>query len=456
MKRLITLISLAVCVIYTPAMAGDVEVSGEIRVRPEMQNNYDFNKNVSDNKEFTGQRTRVNFKAGGDDAFGFVQLQDARYWGQNTGLDLSNWEAPPAPNSVASSRGLESVDMHQGYLQVNSLFGLPVGLRAGRQELAYGSQRLLGHLGWQDNARAHDAYKLMVGLGDLGSIDVIKAKQSEKNVSGNSTSDGDLDGIYAMLKVAGLNLDAYYLRWQTELYHNADATATPPVSEWLGGRNVSTMGVRVAGKAGPADYTIEYVIQGGDWGVSKTDASKIVAQDASAMSIAAGFTPMEGTRAGFEYNTGSGDAKDSADTHGTFVFPNHTNHAHYGYMDLFSWGNMNDIAVKLETNQMGIKIQFDYHILSLAQATDDWLNVVGTGALMTANCVDADGAPIAECKETDAGSEIDITVAKGLTESTKLVVGYSMFTPGAAVKERKGSKAVDGADWGYAMFTFAF
>ncbi|MDH5542418.1 MAG: alginate export family protein [Nitrospinota bacterium] len=452
MKRLITMISLAVCVIYTPAMAGDVEISGEIRVRPEMKNNYDFNAKTSDNKEFTGQRTRVNFKTGGDDAMGFVQLQDSRYWGQSNGFDLQTGTSQP--NSVSDGREGEAVDIHQAYFQVNNLAGLPVSLKAGRQELVYGSQRLLGHLGWQDNARAHDAYKLMVNLGDLGQVDVIKAKQDENNVSGNSTSDVDLDGLYAMLKVAGLNLDAYFLRWQTEMT-DAGAPDADTGIQYSGGRNVSTMGVRVAGKAGPADYTIEYALQGGDWGVS-ADGSKIVAQDASAMSIAAGFAPMEGTRAGIEYNTGSGDAKDSADTHGTFVFPNHTNHAHYGHMDFFSWGNMNDIAVKLETKQMGMTIKFDYHMLSLAQATDDWLNVVGTGALMPAKCFDANDDPIAECKETDAGSEIDITVAKGLTESTKLVVGYSMFTPGAAVKERKGSKAVDGADWGYAMFIYNF
>ena len=447
MKRLITLISLAVCVVSTSVWAGDVEVSGEIRVRPEMKNNYDFNSATSDNKEFTGQRTRVNFKTGGDDAMGFVQLQDARYWGQSNGFDQQT--SATYPNSVSDGREGEAVDIHQAYLQINNLAGLPVSLKAGRQELVYGSQRLLGHLGWQDNARAHDAYKLMVNLGDLGQIDIIKAKQDENNVSGNSTSDVDLDGIYAMLKAAGQAIDVYYLRMQTEL-------SDPAGAGYTGGRNVSTMGVRVAGKAGPADYTIEYVLQGGDWSVNPTDASKLVTQDASAMSIAAGFTPMEGTRAGIEYNTGSGDAKDSADTHGTFVFPNHTNHAHYGHMDMFSWGNMNDIAIKLQTKQMGMTIKLDYHMLSLAQATDDWLNVVGTGALMTADCVDAAGDPIAECKETDAGSEIDITVAKGLTESTKLVVGYSMFTPGAAVKERKGSKAVDGADWGYAMFIYNF
>ncbi|MDQ6969711.1 MAG: alginate export family protein [Mariprofundus sp.] len=42
------------------------------------------------------------------------------------------------------------------------------------------------------------------------------------------------------------------------------------------------------------------------------------------------------TRLGVEYDYSSGDATPTTGNHKTFVFPFHTNHAHYGEMDFFS------------------------------------------------------------------------------------------------------------------------
>ena len=401
----------------------EVNVSGELRVRPEMRDNADFNSDKDDKKAFWGSRTRVNVDVKVDDSTSAkIVLQDARYWGE-------------LADNVSSGREKEAVDIYEGYFQNNSIGGTPLGIKLGRQALVYGNQRLLGHLGWQDNARTHDALKLMLNLGKV-KVDLFTSKEKEDGlVPSDEFNDQDLNGAYAMVAVGeGISLDVYALQWKTS-GANDDGARTK-------GHNIMTMGALAKGKVGPIDAAVEFVLQSGDWNATQT-------QEASALSVAAGFNTdaLGGSRIGVEYNTGSGDDNKSDGTHKTFVFPYHTNHAHYGHMDYFSWGNMQDIAVKLETKAIpGFVVKLDYHMLSLMEANDDWLNVVGTKVFK---------APVDGSTSVEAGNEIDLTVVKGVTPNWKLVGGYSMFMPGKAAEERSGGKA-DTSTWGYLMSIFTF
>jgi hypothetical protein len=155
------------------------------------------------------------------------------------------------------------------------------------------------------------------------------------------------------------------------------------------------------------------------------------------------------TRIGAEYDYGSGDDKADAATHKTFVFPFHTNHGHYGYMDFFSWGNMKDTKLMVTTKPMDGKstLEIAYHIFELDQAKDTWYNVVGTGTLFAAA-----GAKT----KTDAGTELDLTVTYPYNPALKLIAGYSYFAPGDTVKERTSNTSPDNATWGFAMAVLAF
>ncbi|MDH5510579.1 MAG: alginate export family protein [Nitrospinota bacterium] len=401
----------------------EVTVSGELRVRPEMRDNSDFNADNDDKKGFWGSRTRINVNAKVDDnTSAKIVLQDARYWGE-------------LANNVQSGREKEAVDIYEGYFQTNSIGGTPVGVKLGRQALVYGDQRMLGHLGWQDNARTHDALKLMVDLGKV-KIDLFTSKEKEDAMAvSDELNDSDLNGAYATIGLAeGLNLDVYVLQWKTS-GANAEGARTK-------GHNVMSMGALAKAKFGAIDASAEFVVQSGDWNATQTQA-------ATAMSVTAGLNTdaLGGSRIGVEFNTGSGDDNPSDGEHKTFVFPYHTNHAHYGHMDYFSWGNMQDIAVKLQTKAVpGFLIKLDYHMLALMEANDDWLNVVGTGVFKKA----VDGSTA-----TEAGTEIDLTVVKALMPNWKLVGGYSMFMPGKAAEDRSGGKA-DTSTWGYLMSIFTF
>ncbi len=88
---------------------------------------------------FTTQRTRLGlgynnskFKVG-------LQIQDVRYWGQTAQL--------------AQSDGATTT-IHQAWAEV--MFSEKFSLKAGRMELVYDDQRILGSVNWAQQARSHD------------------------------------------------------------------------------------------------------------------------------------------------------------------------------------------------------------------------------------------------------------------------------------------------------------
>jgi hypothetical protein len=237
-------------------------------------------------------------------------------------------------------------------------------------------------------------------------------------------------GTYSFAPKSGI--DAYFINW----HHNQNAASGK-------GRNINTFGTRLFGKWNGFDATAEAVFQTGTW-------ANGVSQRASAYAVKAGYTfAMWKTRFGVEYDYSPGDDKTNAATHKNFVFPFHTNHAHYGEMDRFSWANMRDLRISLKTSPVqGLAFIGNAHLLYLAEARGDWLNVVGTGNIFA-------GAP--GFTQTKAGTEIDLKlvykadVIKGL----KLVALYGIFNPGAAVSERNGGKA-DAAKFSYVLANYKF
>jgi hypothetical protein len=110
----------------------NVEVGGGIRIRG---NWYDFDDSLAE-VAFVEQRTRLNFKADfTDNVSTFIEVDNYGNWGTDfrsdyfTGLD---------------GAGGGDVALYQAYIDVKEMWGTPLNLRVGRQEVALGSQWLLG------------------------------------------------------------------------------------------------------------------------------------------------------------------------------------------------------------------------------------------------------------------------------------------------------------------------
>jgi len=406
--------------------AAEWTVSSDLRERYQSFNNFDFNSAVgNDTWEFD---SRLYLKAKGDFGNGlsvFLQPQ---------AIVIKN-------NTVANgTQDFSQADLYQAYLQYN--LG-DFAVKAGRQTLVYGDQRLLGHLGWKDVSRTFDGVKGMYHGGPV-KLDVFAVHPADIGLMTPSTTspqgkslvtweDRRLIGVYGTYAVAPKSgVDAYYINW----HHNQQAAVGK-------GRNLNTFGTRLFGKWNGFDGTAEAVFQRGTWTTG-------VSQSASAYAVKAGYTVgFWKTRLGVEYDFSPGDDKTNAATHKNFVFPFHTNHKHYGEMDRFSWGNMKDLRFSLKTSPVdGLTFKGDVHLLSLDKSQGDWLNVVGTGTLFA-------GAPT--YTSTKAGTEIDLKLVYKVAaiKGLKLVGLYGLFNPGAAVRERNGGIA-DNASFGYLIAQYVF
>src|SRR3989304_121460 len=202
--------SLDIRPVYSAEVA--TSVSGELRLRPEYRDNADFNKDAADTQSFYGQRVRLGVNASiNSDLSGFIQLQDTRNWGEEGG-------------TASFTDGSEKLDIHQANVTLRNINGSPLSLKVGRQELAYGDQRLVGSPGWRNRGRAFDTIKLSYATG-IADIDFWTAKVVENNgctdgvtppcpVPSKGDNNTDFYGIYSTFKsslIPGSNLQAYLL-----------------------------------------------------------------------------------------------------------------------------------------------------------------------------------------------------------------------------------------------------
>jgi hypothetical protein len=90
---------------------------------------------------FTLLRARLGLEASlGKGAKVFLQVQDARTFGEEA-------------STVDASA--DRLDLHQGWLELTRPTGaLELVLRAGRQELTLGNERLIGPVGWSNTGRS--------------------------------------------------------------------------------------------------------------------------------------------------------------------------------------------------------------------------------------------------------------------------------------------------------------
>lgn len=403
MKRIIlSVFAAAVTAAWVvPANAGDVTFSGEYRVRGEYVDNQDRVNATDDKGDFWGQRVRLTANAKAtDDVSAKITLQDTRVWG---GTD------------VLSNFGANDTDLHEAYLNVNGIFGLPVDLRAGRQELAYGDQRLIGSFGWSNHGRAFDGIKLSHNS-DAVNVDVFSMVVDELGngtgagfPTGATTGMGDLtlNGLYATLKqlVPNNTVDAYLLHTN---FKGTDSSRY-------------TLGARLKGAAAGVDYTAEGAYQFG-----KTNADVDIA--AYAFAVKAGYTlptPMK-IRIGAEYDFATGADDNAAETEAfDNLYP--TNHNHFGIADVVnSWSDIQAWSINASAD-LNEKTKVTVAYWDFTEQEDEA----------------ADG--------DDLGSEIDIVVTHKYNNNLKFEVGAARFMPG----DLAGAND-DARDWAYLQITANF
>ncbi|GMW03754.1 MAG: hypothetical protein AMXMBFR84_48880 [Candidatus Hydrogenedentota bacterium] len=226
-----------------------------------------FDDDQSNDFNMIEQRTRLNFKADfTNDVSAFIELDSYDIWGED--FRSQNWVTGFDNRAVSNN----DVEVYQAYIEANEMFGYPLRLRIGRQEMALGSEWLIGT---NDTAAlfqglSFDAIRLSYAT-DVFSVDAFMAKLADTTPL---EQDGDVDlyGVYASyLGLEDIVIDAYwlYVRDARRLNDTNFIAPLEAVEDLLGldnydATNLHTVGLRGAGTIGNFDFEAEVAYQFGE------------------------------------------------------------------------------------------------------------------------------------------------------------------------------------------------
>lgn len=450
MKRiLLSVFAAALTAAYVvPADAADVTLSGQYRLRGEYRNDADFNGNVNDHTDSWGQRVRLTADAKAtDDTSIKITLQDTRTWGAST-----NTNGGPALTDTGNT-----LDFHESYVNINNLFGAPVSLRAGRQQLSYGDGRLVANANWSNNDRSFDALKFTYTSAPVN-VDLFTSKVRD---SGTTSTDQDFTGIYATVKAIPNNtLDLYvlWLRDGLQSGNNAFGWGTTIGNTAITGgidsaQSLYTYGARLKGAVAGLDYTLELPLQSGS--VDTRTTSYNLKGWAAAAKLGYTLPTPTKVRLGLEYDYASGDNDASNNDIKTFmgVFP--STHDKIGIMDIQAWRNVKALGLTASADVTEkLNIGAGLWNLHLAQKHDAWYADANWDTTPT-------GLRAASATETNSsiGNELDLTATYKYNSAVTAEVGYSHLFSGKFIKDRINATAnsdKQDQDWAYMMLTANF
>jgi hypothetical protein len=309
-----------------------------------------------------------------------------------------------------------------------------IAARVGRQELAYGEQRLVGHVSWLNTARTFDGARVTV-RGARTSVDVFGASvvrilDQEFDTSGGGNR---FYGAYATTTalVPQASVEPY-LFWRGD--QNVKSEAGP-----LADLGTATIGARFAGKL-PArlDYSVEMAGQTGAVG------SDSVSAWAGHWFMRESLPGSKAVKLMAEFNLATGDDDPTDGARGTFdqLYP--TPHDKLGLSDQVGWKNIRHVRAALELSP-GKKflVNGGYHSWWLMEKNDALYNA---GSAVLARVTG--GAASAH-----VGHELDLQVSRPITPQLAMLAGISHIFPGAFLQE-----ATPGASYTapFLMLTYVF
>ncbi len=179
---------------------------------------------------------------------------------------FENWRVGGPRPSI----DMDQLDVHQSFLDLKGDLGSDGSFvfRSGRQELAYGSQRLIAVREGPNVRQAFDGFRAMIRTGDV-KVDAFATKPVESNLYGfdDGPNNGEaLWGLYSVLPAPVLpkgNIDLYYIGYWNRMATYNQGTAP---------EHRNSVGTRLWGNPKPFDYNYEFVYQFGTFGKGNIQA----------------------------------------------------------------------------------------------------------------------------------------------------------------------------------------
>jgi hypothetical protein len=351
--------------------------------------------------------------------YGDLWYQDkVRVYVEYIDAEIYNQNIAPRPIDVNKSDFLNLfVDV-----KVLELDGAPVYVRGGRQELCFGSQRLISPLDWANTRRTFEgvqmfrysekfdasAFWTQPVIIDASRFDSVDDKQ---NFSG---------AWFTYRPVKEQAIDLYYLDLDNANHNVLGETIRR--TRVAGSFNTSTFGARYAGNQGNLLFDFEGGYQFGPWSNQNTSAG------AYTTDLGWNFSKLPMTPqlwAGYDF--ASGDHHPGAtDTHGTFnqLFP--FGHYYFGFLDLVGRQNIEDLNFQAVAWPVPwITCCAQYHLFRLDAARDALYGPAGQVFR-----VDPTGRA-----GRDVGNEVDLWTNFHLAQNQDVWVGWSKLYEGSFLKK---------------------
>jgi hypothetical protein len=340
----------------------------------------------------------------------YVEYYDAEIYNENQA---------PRPIDVNRSDFLDFF----ADVKLLELGGAPVYVRGGRQELCFGSQRLISPLDWANTRRTFEGVQLFrysekfdasffwtqPVIVDPKRFDSVDDKQ---NFSGAWLT-------YRPMK--GQAVDLYYLDLDNA-NHNVLGQAVGRAGRVTGSFNTSTVGARYAGNYEDLLFDFEGMYQFGNW------SNQGISAGAYTAALGWNFSKLPMTPqlwAGYDFASGDHNPGGS-DTHGTFnqLFP--FGHYYFGFLDLVGRQNIEDLNFQAVVWPMKwVTCVAQYHLFRLDSARDALYGPAG-------QVIRSDPTGRAG---RDVGNELDWWVNFHLTQNQDLWVGWSKLYEGSYLKK---------------------
>lgn len=348
-----------------------------------------------------------------------VQAQDARVAEKEVG-----------PTGVPFSGPF---DLREGFAEIGTAQSRVVA-RIGRQELAYGEQRLVGHVSWLNTARTFDGARLTVRGApfkvEVFTASVVRILPDEFDKSGNGNS---FSGAYATsTKLIPKSSVEPYFFYRTDRNLRSETGA-------LSAMRQSTLGVRWAGTLPRRfDYSHEVAMQRGSVGTDSIGAW------AGHFQLRESLPGPQAVKLTGEFNLATGDRNATDGWRGTFdqLYP--TAHDKYGLTDQVGWKNIRHVRAGVDfVPGKKFLVTTNYHTWWLMDTHDALYN--------------SPGVPIARVPGGAAsafvGQEIDVQISRPVMPQLQVIGGIGHIFPGAFLKE-----ATPGASYTYPyiMATYVF
>ena len=171
-------------------------INGELRVR-----------NENDNRDFNSEHRHEELQCHAH-AHRHQRAPGERHERVHAGAGLPRARARPARWSRDPSVQEDGkLDLHQGYFQVDNLGWQGFGIQAGRMEVRFGNERLIGVDDWSNVTRSFDGVMANVSHGRVNAADPVREAgrgrrhRSSARPSNQNKGDATMQAAYGMIAV---------------------------------------------------------------------------------------------------------------------------------------------------------------------------------------------------------------------------------------------------------------